>query len=473
MDLTTVVHAVDRSIIEDVTADGDGNFLLDDWDFSLPDHSPQASFLCDAAARLRTSDVPVAFPTETVYGLGADATRSSAVKGIFKAKGRPLDNPLIVHVYSLRQLRSLLTSGSTQHQKEESSSLNGQISSSLSESSDPIPEIYRPLISKFWPGPLTILLQKPSDSILALEVTAGHATFGARLPNNLLALVLIKMADTPIAAPSANASSRPSPTAAEHVSQDLNGRIELILDGGPCDVGVESTVVDGLSGPPSILRPGGVSIDQIRQCPGWQDVTIGYKDGAESSSRPRAPGMKYRHYSPKASVVLYEAGSTQPSIESMRGHSAPDTSVGIVRTCNWKPFIAAVAGTGVLGSDGTPPNQFQRQEASSNGMQPMNGSHSSLEDSAAKYNRSFFPPRPRPVGNQIASSGDSSTSSHIWDIHLGYDTPAIARGLFSALRSLDEKGVSVIIVEGIEDTGDIAAAVMNRLRKAAGTIVGR
>lgn len=204
--------------------------------------------LSEAAHHLRTTPIPVAFPTETVYGLGADATRSDAVKGIYTAKGRPSDNPLIVHVCDLDMLRRLLRGTDERKEGDE----------------DPIPAVYKPLIEKFWPGPLTILLPLPEPSPLAPEVSAGLPTFGARMPASPLAKSLIKLVGAPLAAPSANASTRPSPTSAQHVADDLNGRIQVILDDGEiCGVGVESTVVDGLCSPPVVLRPGGVGIEEL------------------------------------------------------------------------------------------------------------------------------------------------------------------------------------------------------------------
>ena len=384
--------------------------------------------ILQAAELLRTSNIPVAFPTETVYGLGADATRSPAVLGIYKAKQRPADNPLIVHVSSLDQLRRLL-------RPEWRSPREGELSAveNMEEQQDPIPAVYAPLISRFWPGPLTILLSNPSPSPLAPEVTSGLETFGCRMPSSPLARLLIHLADRPLAAPSANASTRPSPTTAQHVFEDLKGRIELILDGGPCHVGVESTVVDGLSDPPAILRPGGIGIEEIRSCGGsWSQVVKGYKDKAElgttngvnhtplSESRtmqnssttttgvsngPRAPGMKYKHYSPRARVILFEAGnnSTAEAHDIAFQHNLNHTasSIGILRTRNWPPNLDL---------------PFETQ-----------------------------------------------------DISLGSHATDVAKNLFSALRELDGRGVDVIFIEGIDDSeGDLAGAVMNRLRKAAG-----
>jgi len=399
-----------------------------------------------AANVLRTSNIPVAFPTETVYGLGADATRSTAVKGIYNAKQRPLDNPLIVHFASLQQLLRLLRPPNTNH------SLSYQ---DLWETL--IPPIYKPLILRFWPGPLTILLPNPSHSPLAPEVTAGLSTFGARMPRNLLALLLIKLADVPLAAPSANASTKPSPTAAEHVLEDLDGRIEYIVDGGPCDIGIESTVVDGLSSPPVILRPGGISIEQLRECPGWENVRIGYKDKAlEGAEVARAPGMKYRHYSPKATVVLYETGAKKPGWRVMELKGVK--RVGVIRTKNWPKAL------GLLGNEDEV-NEIDGNESSDgiNGLHERNGANGFLDTTS-------FTPTPVPSASHytIDQRHQERWKLDLWDIDLGPKTEDIARGLFSALRELDRKDVDVIFVEGINDQeGEVAAAIMNRLRKAA------
>lgn len=386
--------------------------------------------LREAGEYLRINDTPVAFPTETVYGLGADATRSASVKGIYSAKGRPSDNPLIVHVSDLQMLRGLLEDDKS--------------------SQDPIPDIYKPLIDKFWPGPLTILLPCGNKSTLAPEVTAGLPTFGARMPSSTLALALIKLAGVPLAAPSANASTKPSPTAAHHVKHDLDGRIELILDGGPCQVGVESTVVDGMCDPPVVLRPGGVSLEEIRSCPGWETVVQAYKDQSEvGKAAPRAPGMKYKHYSPRARVILYEHSfnrgrtslTAEDLAETLNKMSDGPQKVGLIRTRDWE------AGAGLP----------LATKAATNGTNGANGHHSSTD---TLY--------------EIVATDLHNTSGtilgHVLDLGLGSDTRKIAQGLFSALRDLDGLGADVIFVEGIDDKIDIAAAVMNRLRKAASEI---
>lgn len=429
---------------------------LEKW--VLPRDQGTIQPLRQAAELLKTSSIPVGFPTETVYGLAADATRSDSVKGIYKAKGRPSDNPLIIHICDLNMLRDLLAPTKT----------NGQTAYTL----DPIPQIYWPLIMKFWPGPLTILLPNPRPSKLAPEVTAGLPTFGARMPQSPLALSLIKLAGVPLAAPSANASTKPSPTTAEHVLYDLNGRIEVILDGGPCLVGVESTVVDGLCNPPVVLRPGGVSIDQLRGCEGWEGVVKGYKDGSElGSAAPRAPGMKYKHYSPKAKVVLFEATlhpAAKPGALGAAPRSTDDglvphvdlellgrrAKIGIVRTRHWDQWA---------GFHNPHDNQVPGDQRPINHVTPHDNPRNTY-------------PQLR-VGRLWEGSPRKSSAPYnvrhladLIEISLGSETKDIAHGLFSALRELDQRDVDIIYVEGIKDEGDSAAAVMNRLRKAASII---
>jgi L-threonylcarbamoyladenylate synthase len=409
--------------------------FLYDWDIVLDENEDDVQSLRLAAERLRTSNIPVAFPTETVYGLGADATRSEAVKGIYAAKQRPSDNPLIVHFASLRQLKELLRSG-------QDHTSNGRPEEDL------LPPIYLPLIKEFWPGPLTIILPNPPNSPLAPEVTAGLSTFGARMPRNLLALLLIKLSGKPIAAPSANASTKPSPTAAEHVMEDLDGRIEYIIDGGPCDVGVESTVVDGLSSPPAVLRPGGISIEQLRVCPGWEHVIVAYEDVSLKKGAPRAPGMKYRHYSPKAKVFLYDAGAPRPELEALEKQGF--RNIGFIQTRHWKSHAQRkeINGVNHVINGWRPPTD------------PANASNGfSVLNSVILVNR--------PELRHVAGSTPDSPPTY-WEIQLGDTAIDVARDLFWALRELDRQGCDVICVEGIgSDEGDVAAAVMNRLRKAA------
>jgi len=447
--LKTTVLPVDATKLGNLVAKDVQDDILDDLEIELDPHSVDAQHLRRAAEQLKTSDIPVAFPTETVYGIGADATRSAATKGIYKAKQRPADNPLIVHFASLEQLRTLL------RPKYDQTTANG------TSTEDPIPSIYHPLITKFWPGPLTIILPNPPHSPLAPEVTAGLTTFGARMPRHPLALALIRTSGVPIAAPSANASTKPSPTAAEHVAYDLDGRIETILDGGPCDVGVESTVVDGLSSPPLILRPGGISLEQLRECKGWEGTQIGYKDTSEKGSKPKAPGMKYRHYSPKATVVLFESGKKAPIWSDMAQYltTAGRRKLGVIRTKRWSVDVAGSDGPVVQGtSEETKP----ASQTNGNGSSPSSipGGFAGMLQTIHKQHVQ------RSVETHTVAN--SVTDFALLDVALGSDTADIARGVFAALRDLDRQDVDAIFVEGISDEeGDVAAAVMNRLRKAA------
>ncbi|ODV84853.1 hypothetical protein CANARDRAFT_8424 [[Candida] arabinofermentans NRRL YB-2248] len=257
-------------------------FNEDGTKLTITDPVTQAN-LEEAAQILTTTNNVVGFPTETVYGLGGSSLNSESVKSIYRAKNRPSDNPLISHVSSIDQLKRKLLS-----------------------KSQTIPDIYLPLITKFWPGPLTILLPALPDSPISPNVTANQPTFAVRMPSHPIARALIAISDTPLAAPSANASTRPSPTTAQHVYHDLQSRIPLILDGGSCDVGLESTVVDGLCSPPMLLRPGGISLEDIRKAGGaaWEGIVVSKKTAGKLEP-VRTPGMKYRHYSPTAKVVLF------------------------------------------------------------------------------------------------------------------------------------------------------------------------
>lgn len=234
-------------------------------------------FAFQQASELLQKGELVAFPTETVYGLGANALNRKAVLSIFAAKGRPADNPLIVHIHHPNQLKELCE----------------------------VPDTVRPLMDAFWPGPLTLLFERKET--VPDEVTAGLPTVAIRLPSHPAALQLLRACQLPIAAPSANTSGRPSPTTAQHVLEDLAGRIPLILDGGPCQVGLESTVLDCCHGDPTILRPGGVTKEMLEKvlC---REVRL-----AGSILRPLkenevalSPGMRYKHYAPKAKVTLVE-----------------------------------------------------------------------------------------------------------------------------------------------------------------------
>ena len=335
------------------------------------------------AASVLREDCVIAFPTETVYGLGANALSTTAVEKIYKAKGRPSDNPLIVHFGSLDHLRS------------------------FSE----IPDVYLPLLKKFSPGPVTILLKVKPEMNISPVVTAGLDTVAVRIPASPLARALILEANLPIAAPSANASTRPSPTLAEHVNADLNGRLPLILSadgdtGSQCDVGLESTVVDGLSDPPTILRLGGVSLEQIQGLGGrWQNTIIYQKPktdiNGDQEFKPRTPGMKYRHYSPRCPVYVYPFNSPQPTSPPslLPSSDIPRRKIAVLCTHNWEP--------------------------------------KEIPNADVQYN---------------------------W---MGDNGEDVARNLFKCVREMDEWGAEIILVEGVEEVG-IGRSVMERLRKMAG-----
>lgn len=228
-----------------------------------------------AAALLRAGEL-VAFPTETVYGLGADALNGAAAARIFAAKGRPADNPLIAHIAGESGLAGLIAG-------------------------EPC-ACARALMRAFWPGPMTLIF--PKSPRVPREVTAGLDTVAVRMPSHPVARALISAAQTPIAAPSANRSGRPSPTTAAHVLEDMEGRIPLILDGGPCEVGLESTVVDVTGARPRILRPGGVTLEMLEGVVGDVDVDEGVLHQLQAGSQARSPGMKYKHYAPKGEVTI-------------------------------------------------------------------------------------------------------------------------------------------------------------------------
>ncbi|KAL8841922.1 MAG: hypothetical protein Q9170_000702 [Blastenia crenularia] len=412
--------------------------FLGDWDVQLRQDSDDAANLLQAVEQLQTTNVPVAFPTETVYGLGANATRDDAVAGIYKAKRRPADNPLIVHVSSLTQLRHILMS-----------SLSMQKPSSGGETNDPIPAIYHPLISRFWPGPLTILLPLPEPSPLARSVTGDLSTFGVRMPSSRLALALIHLARLPIAAPSANASTKPSPTTAAHVLHDLSGRIKLIIDGGPCLVGVESTVVDGLVSPPVVLRPGGVSLEMLRLCAGWEDTEVAYRDVADAdTSAPRAPGMKYKHYSPAARVILVKGPL---SLELVTTYLGRGSNVGIAKTGSWRDEDLAATEEFISTPFPTGESSLRKYRIE------RRAKPSSANDHCVT-----------PMAGRASKDEEHAENLSIVSTHLGNEATSVAKNLFSALRELDLQCVDVIFVEAIDvSEGHAAAAVMNRLQKAA------
>ncbi|MDY0386470.1 MAG: L-threonylcarbamoyladenylate synthase [Methanolobus sp.] len=257
------------------------------------------------AAQILKEGGTVAFPTETVYGLGADALNEEAVMQIFEAKGRPADNPLIIHVDSKETCLQLVKN---------------------------IPEKASILMEIFWPGPLTLIMKR--SEIIPDITTGGLDTVAVRIPENKIALELIKCAGIPIAAPSANLSGKPSPTTAEHVLSDLSGRIDALIDGGDVSIGVESTVIDMSSDIPAILRPGKISKEELERYIG--EVKIAYDDKVHpESGTVRSPGMKYTHYSPRSDLILVEGehDNVVPKIkELIKDYSQRNAKTGLLLT---------------------------------------------------------------------------------------------------------------------------------------------
>ena len=235
------------------------------------------------AARVLKRGGLVAFPTETVYGLAANALDAESVKKVFEAKGRPADNPLIVHIAEKEQVYRLAKK---------------------------VPEKAEKLMDKFWPGPLTIVLEK--SRVVPKATTGGRNTVAVRMPDNRIALALIREAGVPLAAPSANSFGKPSPTSAEHVFQDLCGKIDVILDGGNTDIGVESTVLDLTTDPPTLLRPGGITLEKLKTVLDRVRMHPAAK-GKKTRAVAKSPGMKYKHYAPNADVILVEG--RRPKLE--------------------------------------------------------------------------------------------------------------------------------------------------------------
>lgn len=248
------------------------------------------------AAEILQNGGLVGMPTETVYGLAANALDGAAVARIFAAKGRPMDNPLIVHISEFDQIYRLVRE---------------------------LPESAKKLAERFWPGPMTMVL--PKSDIIPDEVSAGLDTVGIRFPSHPVARALITAAGLPLAAPSANLSGHPSPTTAEHVMNDLSGKIEAVLDGGPCGVGVESTVLTLSENPPRLLRPGGVTLEQLRSVLGEVVMDNAVLNPLKEGVRAASPGMKYKHYSPKANVIILE-GSFEAYKNYVNRHNTEGTA---------------------------------------------------------------------------------------------------------------------------------------------------
>ncbi len=330
--------------------------------------------LMKEAAKIIKSGGLVAFPTETVYGLGANGLDQEAVKKIFIAKGRPQDNPLILHVHSIDQVKELV---------------------------DDIPDLAKKCMKEFWPGPLTILLKR-SNKVLDV-ITAGLQTVAIRMPENNIALDLIKLSKTPIAAPSANTSGRPSPTSAKHVVEDLSGKVDMIIDGGSTGIGLESTVLDLSTDIPMILRPGGVTEEDLRKI--IPNIAIDSSIiKSDDNIIPKSPGQKYRHYAPKSEMLLF-SGEVNGIVKSITAYT--------------KENIRAGKSVGIMCTDET-------------------------KEYYTEYGEDA----------KIISLGSRE------------DVNTIAHNLFDTIRLFDQAKVDIILAEGV-DLSDIGLAIMNRMMKAA------
>ena len=339
--------------------------------------NPDPAAIARAAECLRRGGL-VAFPTETVYGLGVNAMDRQAVRRLFEAKQRPPNDPLIVHVGSFESIAPLVSR---------------------------LPESAALLGSRFWPGPLTLVLRR--SPLVPDEVTAGLQSVAVRVPVHAIARALIDAAAVPVAAPSANLFSRPSPTTAAHVAEDLDGRIDLILDGGPTSIGVESTVLDLTGDTPTVLRPGAVTLEMLREVlPGVQSSPDRGRPGRERGNVPMpSPGMLDRHYSPRASLTLFE-GHADAALPALVEAAHAALSAG--------QSVAVIA---------------------------AEEDHSALE-SLASAGLTI-----RAIGSQFAPEVTASQ-------------------LYASLRELDAAGVDVILVRGFPDHG-LGAAIQDRLRRAA------
>ena len=268
--------------------------------FDLRDTKGQQKTIEDnisAAARLLRDGALVAIPTETVYGLGANGLDGGAVRRIFEAKGRPQDNPLILHLTGAQWLPRYCRD---------------------------IPPMAYVLARKFWPGPLTMILKR--GELVPDVTTAGLDTVAVRCPNHPVTLSILREAGVPVAAPSANLSGRPSCTSAQDVLEDMDGRIEGVVDGGPCVVGVESTILDMTCEPPRLLRPGGLPLEELERLIGPIAIDRVVTGQMAEGERPRAPGMKYRHYAPKAPVTVV-TGAPAKSAQEIKRRAGPTTGV--------------------------------------------------------------------------------------------------------------------------------------------------
>ncbi|MFW5648646.1 MAG: L-threonylcarbamoyladenylate synthase [Candidatus Alkaliphilus sp. MAG34] len=335
----------------------------------------------------------VVFPTETVYGLGADALNPEAVKKIFKAKGRPSNNPLIIHISKAENVLPLV---------------------------EEIPEKAHGLMKEFWPGPLTLIFKK--SEIVPRETSGGLSTVAIRIPNNSIAIKLIEEAGVPIAAPSANVSGKLSPTKAEHVMEDLMGKVDAIIVGGDCNIGIESTVLDMTAETPIILRPGTVTREMLERVLGESPINLSMENPNKVRGESDSPGTKHIHYLPdaKITVVQGDLDDIVAKINELRTeYEREDKKIGIICTDETK-------------------NRYEKNMNRNGGTLNRHGKN---------------------MGSVIIKSLGSRKYPE-----------TIAVNLFKVLREFDKTDAEIILCESVSDTG-IGQAIMDRLEKVASTIV--
>lgn len=339
--------------------------------------NPDLKLIAEVAEVLRNGGL-CAFPTETVYGLGADGLNPESVVKIFKVKRRPMDNPLILHVSSHNMFEDVIYQA---------------------------PEIAYRIIRKLWPGPLTVLVRK-SDKV-PKEVTAGLPTVAVRCPAHPIALNLIDSLGRPIAAPSANVSGKPSPTRAEHVIEDLMGLIDVIVDGGETFFGIESTIIDLTTDPPTLLRPGPVAPEDLKRVVGIDVVIPSVAKGYSEAEVALSPGIKYKHYSPSTPLILLELTNYRDLDMLVK------SIINEASNLRSKGFNIAIIGT---------------------------------NETVEYYIRGGF---------KVLNLG---SRRNLYEV---------ARNLYKVLREVDELGVDIALVEGFNDDEGLGIAIMNRLRKAS------
>ena len=376
--------------------------------------------LKEAAGILRSGGL-VAFPTETVYGLGGNALDEDAARKIYAAKGRPSDNPLIAHVSCVEEVAPLV--------KE-------------------IPEAGRKLMEAFWPGPLTMIF--PKSEKVPYGTTGGLDTVAIRMPDDPVANRLIALAGVPVAAPSANTSGRPSPTTADHVWQDMNGRIEMIIDGGPVGIGVESTIVDVSSAVPAVLRPGAITMEMLAEVLGEVSVDPAILGPLSADVRPKAPGMKYKHYAPKADLTLVEPGTGTERESGAEQVTGAEQKNGAGQKTGAEQKTGADRNTGADPETGLDETQLQAMICKVREL--------SREKIEAGYK----------VG--VICTDESRgcyTDGEVRSIGARKSQASVAHNLYALLREFDDLGVDYIFSESFPKD-HLGQAIMNRLSKAAG-----